>query len=468
MAAPRLRGVPDWIWVLGLILAVPALVLWLGFLPPDDGLRHCAKAVSGRPWSDVVLLRPGMTLDHNVGWHGFLGAVHWVTGWGPQGLLAFSILLSFATFNTVGFVVSRTTWGWLLALVGVSLLGGSFVTRLWLGRPFFVMLAVWLVLLKLWDAAPCRPRTLLITTSLIALSTWVHGAWYLFFFLVPPLLLVRGLGGAGRYFACCCVGSGVGVGLSGNGVERVELVVGIVTGVTKSVVVGRGEAPLVKEFLPMPHQAAWLIVVLLLGGVLLLRCAGKSFREVCWNLPFLTAMLALGVGLKVGRFWLDLGAPACCLWLAEGFRKGPMQLGIAKAKFALVLGWVCACPALICGGIDKSPLWDPATPPEYLPQPGSVVFNGNMGTFMRAYFENPWLNYRFAVGYEPTLSPPEIYRGIAPIWNKPDNPGSYEPWVALMQSNDLLTLRKDSVPPPVPGVAWRECGPHFWVGRRLQ
>ena len=52
-------GVPLLVRVLALavFLVIPFRVLGTGFLPPDDALRHAAKAVSGRSWSEVLVLR---------------------------------------------------------------------------------------------------------------------------------------------------------------------------------------------------------------------------------------------------------------------------------------------------------------------------------------------------------------------------------------------------------------------------
>jgi len=54
-------------FALVVVVAVALRVLALGYLPYDDALRHAAKAVSGRPWSEILLLRPGFELDSNPG-----------------------------------------------------------------------------------------------------------------------------------------------------------------------------------------------------------------------------------------------------------------------------------------------------------------------------------------------------------------------------------------------------------------
>lgn len=52
-----------WTLVILTILLVPLLIVATGFLPLDDGLRHAAKAVDGRPWSQILVLREGLMRD---------------------------------------------------------------------------------------------------------------------------------------------------------------------------------------------------------------------------------------------------------------------------------------------------------------------------------------------------------------------------------------------------------------------
>ena len=43
------------------IVFIPLRILAYGYLPPDDVLRHVAKAVSGKPWSENQNLTPGFS-----------------------------------------------------------------------------------------------------------------------------------------------------------------------------------------------------------------------------------------------------------------------------------------------------------------------------------------------------------------------------------------------------------------------
>src|SRR5690242_3634654 len=72
------RWIPLATWLVAVILMawIPFKILSYGYLPPDDALRHVAKAVTQRPWSEILVLRPDFQTDHNPGWHWMLARVH--------------------------------------------------------------------------------------------------------------------------------------------------------------------------------------------------------------------------------------------------------------------------------------------------------------------------------------------------------------------------------------------------------
>ena len=71
------RYVPLAAWmVVGLaLLFIPLKIIECGYLPGDDALRHCAKAVSGKPWTEIIIVGDIFKIDHNLGWHGILGCL---------------------------------------------------------------------------------------------------------------------------------------------------------------------------------------------------------------------------------------------------------------------------------------------------------------------------------------------------------------------------------------------------------
>ena len=94
----ELAWVPRAAWALALLalLLIPLRIVGLGFLPEDDALRHAAKAVSGHDWNEILLSQDGHLVDHNPGWHWFLGVIHTLSGMDTDGLVAVSVCLLFA------------------------------------------------------------------------------------------------------------------------------------------------------------------------------------------------------------------------------------------------------------------------------------------------------------------------------------------------------------------------------------
>ena len=72
------RYVPLAVWALVflVILAIPLKIISYGYIPPDDALRHAAKAVSGKPWPEILVMGPTFQIDHNYGWHFLLRQIY--------------------------------------------------------------------------------------------------------------------------------------------------------------------------------------------------------------------------------------------------------------------------------------------------------------------------------------------------------------------------------------------------------
>src|SRR5271167_2363643 len=62
--------------VILVILAIPLKIISYGFLPGDDALRHAAKAVSGKPWPEILVMGPAFQIDHNYGWQFLLRQIY--------------------------------------------------------------------------------------------------------------------------------------------------------------------------------------------------------------------------------------------------------------------------------------------------------------------------------------------------------------------------------------------------------
>src|SRR3974390_3426064 len=143
------RYVPLVVAVLALaVIMLSAMkIMSYGFLPIDDALRHAAKAVCGKPWDQIMVMRPGFAIDHNYGWHQILGMLHRTFGWGPDVLVTFSVSSLLILFCAAPLPWLRRPEAWLIVLLGFSLTRS--LERMALGRPFILTAAVLLVILML-------------------------------------------------------------------------------------------------------------------------------------------------------------------------------------------------------------------------------------------------------------------------------------------------------------------------------
>ena len=176
------RYVPLAVWaiVILVILAIPLKIISYGYLPGDDALRHAAKAVSGKPWSEILVLNHAYQIDHEFGWNLLLKKIHLWENWDAEALVIFSVVALFVL--TAGSVLPwlKRPEAWLITLTATMIVS-DLPQRFTLGRPFLVTLSVLMTLLlwQMYGASAPKWRVILLMTGLFAISTFVHGAWYL-------------------------------------------------------------------------------------------------------------------------------------------------------------------------------------------------------------------------------------------------------------------------------------------------
>jgi len=118
------RYIPLAVWVVSVltIVLVPLKIIGLGFLPMDDALRHAAKAVSGKAWQDILVMRPDFAIDPSPGWQKILEWVcpaTWVQQWanGPaEALVVFSVISLMLLVTLCALPWLRRPEAWLGAL----------------------------------------------------------------------------------------------------------------------------------------------------------------------------------------------------------------------------------------------------------------------------------------------------------------------------------------------------------------
>src|SRR5258706_14923431 len=129
--------IPVVVWgiIVATLVVVPLRIIGFGYLPSDDALRHAAKAVSGKTWPEILLLRPEITVDHNPGWHVLLTALHHHFHWDPWTLVAVSLVTLFILVAGAPLPWLRRPEAWFVSFATVVLVFPYFAVRVMLGRP---------------------------------------------------------------------------------------------------------------------------------------------------------------------------------------------------------------------------------------------------------------------------------------------------------------------------------------------
>src|SRR5262245_2735420 len=102
------------------ILVIPLKILTYGYLPIyDDALPDAAKAVSGKPWPEILVLKSSYTMDHHVGWHTLLQKLHQAMKWDAEGLVLFSVagLFMLAAWSALPWLKRPEAWIAVLIIV---------------------------------------------------------------------------------------------------------------------------------------------------------------------------------------------------------------------------------------------------------------------------------------------------------------------------------------------------------------
>src|SRR5262249_41879852 len=157
---------------------IPAKIISYGYLPVDDALRHAAKAVSGKPWSEILVMRPDFPVDIHDGWHKLLGAIHRAFNADAETLVIGSVVGLMILVNASILAQLRRPEAWLAAMLAGAVFVPELLFRLSLGRPYLITIAVYLTLLSIWsrseDELP-RPISMLASVLLVAAAAWING-----------------------------------------------------------------------------------------------------------------------------------------------------------------------------------------------------------------------------------------------------------------------------------------------------
>ena len=477
---PFRRYVPlaAWVIVILLLLVIPLKVISYGYLPGDDALRHAAKAVSGKPWQDILVLGPSFHFDPNWGWHWFLRRFHLWENWDAGALVVFSVVMLFLIGNGAAVACLKRPEAWLAAFIIVSQMQVSDLTqRFLLGRPFVLTVAATMVILLVWQrhgSAPPKWRTIVWMTSLIAVAVFLHGVWYLWALPIAAFFLAQQFRWCFLLAASWILGTLLGSALTGHPVESILQAVQVAL---RAIRMHQTQLTLVSELRPSGGD---IFSLLLLGGLIVLRQQAKLDAPPLIRHPaFWLAALGWVLGCETNRFWEDWGLPALAVLFA-----GDLQL-FFESRFAVDsfqrLALVCGLALTMYASTtnDFNSRWtnhlawryiepDPKNPgfDAWLPEKGGILYSADMTIFYQTFFKNPNADWRYILGFESTFMPDEdfeVYHNI--LWNFGDAK-AYKPWVDKMRPEDRLVIRGGSANvPPIPQLEWNHDIGDIWIGR---
>ena len=471
------RYVPLIVWIVAVsaIIYIPLKIISYGFLPMDDALRHAAKAVSGKSWQQILVMRDDFPIDPSPGWQKILEWVHDINHGDAQSLVVFSVVALMLLVTLCGLPWFRWPEAWLAALLIASVFIPACTTRFARGRPYILTDAVVITILFLWTRRGTKRQLspLYITPLLVAASAWIHGSWYMLVLPGVAILLAGMWHEAVLYGVCWILGSILGCGLTGHPIGFLVQSVRHMFGVFGGFVVNRQLEP---ELHPSSDGA--VDAVLAVAALLLWRkvSIGWNPRTVL-NPVFM--MMALGwlLGLKMQRFWWDYGTPAFIIWVALELQEHLERHLSFDSIQRLFLVLAIAAGAYLGFTSDREGRWtqnlttqflqaDDPRLEGWLPGPGGIIYNSDMDVFFDTFYANPTADWKYILGFESGWMQPDDLEVLRKAqWNFGDS-SAFEPWVNKMRPQDRMIIHASGAARPnLPELQWNYAATELWIGR---
>ncbi|MFH0907246.1 MAG: hypothetical protein V1929_00585 [bacterium] len=458
-----------------LLASVPLRIISHGFLPSDDALRHVAKVLSGKSWPEILVLRPGIEIDHNAGWHQLLSVVHQATGWGADGLVSFSVTLLCVLFLLAPLAFLSRPEAWLATLLAATVAHPHLPYRIALGRPYIFVMTSVMVIFFLWmrrgDHKPTW-RVGLITTLLMSVSIWLHGGWYLYWLPAAGFFLALRWRQGFVMTGCWLLGSVFAGIYTGHPVFFLEQQFQVLQSCFSY---GMSPRMLVTEFKPFDGAHTFVVAAALVLIAQALR--GRSPVRAAHNPAFMMAALCWVFGFLVRRFWTDWGTPVFLVWMALELQDMIDDTVPSGSLRRLILTGLTGMGFFFAAGSDYENRWTSNLTTEYLtpankdlegwlPEPDGIIYSDDSRIFYRTFYKNPTAPWRYVLGFEWTFMTEENIAVLQKIeWNNRTS-RAYEPWVLKMRPEDRMILfRPLGAAPAIPELEWYYGATDTWIGR---
>ncbi len=459
-----------------IICIIPVKIIGYGYLPGDDANRHTAKVVSGKDWSEILVLSDDIKMDCHPGWHAILSVFYKATNYSTDHLVDLSVISLFILFSLIPIILLNRPEAWPISLIVFAIASPTLIFRLLLGRPYIFTMSVVLVLCFLWPKLRSKrlPYTLLIVlTLLMAAVTWIHStAWYLLSLPIACLFIAREWRAGILVSISTAVGILLGASFTGHPYLLLKQSILIVIRAFGS---HDFLYMLVGEFQPSSGD---VLMVMIVAGMLIWRKIRDAWDpKVIDNPVFILAVLGWVLGFVANRFWIDWGITATIVWISLEFQE-VLKDKINYFSWRRVLLTICILGTLYIAvtndsgrrwtrnlGIRYLELENPDHAP-WLPDPGGIVYSNDMCIFYQTFLKNPHAPWRYMLGFEPILMPPEdlkIYRNIQREFG---HYSTFAPWVEKMKPEDRLIIHNTPAKAPeIEGLDWHLTTGDIWIGR---
>ncbi|MFA5143345.1 MAG: hypothetical protein WC522_04160 [Candidatus Omnitrophota bacterium] len=460
---------------LAVIFCIPLRVMAYGYLPPDDAMRHAGKVIAEKSWDKILVLRPEFKMDSHPGWHAILGLVRAVSGCNQDALVFFSVIGLFTLFCLIPIFFLEFPEAWLASLLAVIVLAPHLIIRLFLGRPFIFTMSVILILCFLWPRLKEKkpPYAIMgILAGLIACSTWIHASWYLFVLPIASFFIAREWRAGIRLMLCAAAGIIIGASFTGHPYLFLKQ-----TFTHMMLAFGNVSAQrlLVGEFQSFGGEA--FIVLFILGILVWRKSRGKWDAGIVYNPVFVLAVCGWVFGFVATRFWTDWGMPAAIFWIMSELNNLFAEKAQTASSKRLIIAFAITGALFLAITPDTNSRWtynltteyltqDNKKQAEWLPEPGGIIYSDDMRLFYQTFFKNPKAPWRYILGFEPAMMPPEDLAVLRKIhWNFAAGE-AFKPWVEKMRPEDRLVIRGAyNAKPPVAGLEWHYAATGTWIGR---